>query len=238
MKNLIISFIALSCIKGWAYDFPVDLEKSVVFISGASSGTNETFYCTGTAISKRVIVTAAHCVYLTRNLRVYWKDTIRGRDLRWRRLRDNRSIRVLRSEISDDYNTMRSDYRGDIALLFLLEDLPPEVNIANLAGIEQSIDSNLIVRFGYGKRGIRSRLVESAGEFQEITSEGALKFFDENSVRGDSGGPLFMQASDGQWYIAGVHSHGGIERDLGKNTAVSVVYYRDWIERMLARISF
>lgn len=154
------------------------------------------FTCTGVAVSKTTIVTAAHCLEgSVKSVRVF-TQAVYDPNLT--------SLDVKNFKLHPDYNPKSSRYRSDLAKIIMKEDLPPFINIHPInKGVK--LFGN-IYRFGFGQRNSQNvRTVVTPTLRRLNVEEEVLELDDEYSRSGDSGGPVFLQKGN-QISVVAIHS--------------------------------
>lgn len=140
--------------------------------------------CTAVAISPMVFLTAAHCVSGQVLYIKMGKLLIKG------------------YEIHPLYQHDRSYAQFDVAkikLLYPLKPYPfPEISSPQFEGE--------FLRVGFGMRdGLNRKTILPQKLRQLEAGENLISFFENNSVSGDSGGPIY-QFQDGEWKLVATHS--------------------------------
>lgn len=145
---------------------------------------NGVFTCTGVAISKEVIVTAAHCLDgIVKGVKVFTQASYDPKQT---------SLPIKDFTIHPLYNPKKSRYRSDLAKIVMKEQLPPFINLFPI--YEGKTVSGQLYRFGFGarnKKNLRTVITPTFRRFNQ--EEEVLELNDEFSRSGDSGGPIFMQ---------------------------------------------
>lgn len=215
------------------------LPNSVVAVYDSVEGQ----LCTGTLISKNVVLTAAHCVGQEINkMYIFF-----GKNLQV----DGVYVQVDKAEISPYWNPSTDRDMGDLALLHFQGPLPssfePSVLLpTNRAGVLENGAEVTVV--GYGVTSGDSKEASAALRKTKVSisdtqfAESEL-LVDQSSgqgvCHGDSGGPAFIEI-DGVFYLWGVTSRGLNDASRTcKTTAAftSIPYYRSWINRMNGKLS-
>lgn len=155
------------------------------------------FTCTGVAINKDTILTAAHCLegeilsVRVSNEASYDKA--------------GKFFEVDSFEIHPDYDAKTSNYKSDIAKIKLTKALPKGTNFYPIIKKNQELNGK-ILRLGFGARGtnnVRTLVTPQVKQVRPI--EKTLELNDMYSYSGDSGGPVFMQYN-GQMFLIAIHS--------------------------------
>lgn len=157
---------------------------------------NGVFTCTGVAVSKNTIITAAHCLEGSVNsVRVFTQAVYDPKQT---------SLGIKSFKIHPNYDPGVSRYRSDIAKITMKEKLPPFIQIHEI-NKGTKIFGN-IYRFGFGMRGNQNiRTVVTPTLRRLNIDEETLELDDEFSRSGDSGGPIFLQNGNNVSIVA-IHS--------------------------------
>jgi V8-like Glu-specific endopeptidase len=176
--------------------------------------------CTGVAINKTTILTAAHC--LEGEILKVRVSTEACYD------KDGRFLEVEGFKLHPEYNRRDSNYRSDLAKVTLRDPLPPGTNFYPIIKKDQNL-SGKILRLGFGARGnknVRTLVIPEVRKIRPM--EKVLELYDNYSYSGDSGGPVFLQ-HEGQMYLVAIHStlSFGPEGKHSYNPLLSS--HREWI---------
>ena len=162
---------------------------------------NGVFTCTGVAISKDVIVTAAHCLDgIVKSVRVFTQATYDPKQT---------SLPIKDFTIHPNYNPKKSRYRSDLAKIVMKEALPPFIHLIPI--FEGKIVTGQLYRFGFGGRDKKNVRTVITPTFRRVNyEEEVLELNDQFSKSGDSGGPIFMQNGNDVSILAvhSTYSHG------------------------------
>ncbi|HYX38136.1 MAG TPA: trypsin-like serine protease [Oligoflexus sp.] len=186
--------------------------KAGEWLSTVALVSNGRMFCTGTAISPKVIITAAHCIQGSNPSRigVYVGEGNEGG-------RVTAQYTAVKLNYSPKYSR---DIEGwnDIAYLVLDKplDLPEMAYIPVLtdadetdAVLQTGLDSYLV---GFGNRdggGFGVKFEVDVAITKVGDNEVALGNNGKDSCQGDSGGPAFVKLKNGDWRVFGVVSRGG-----------------------------
>ncbi len=177
------------------------------------------FTCTGVAVSKELIITAAHCLEgNVKKVRIFT-----GRDYNPKA----NSLEVKDFKVHPDYDPKKSAYRNDIARITLKEPLPAFVNLCPI--FDKTIIEGDIYRFGFGARDKKNIRTVITPKLRKVNlQEYVVELNDKFSRSGDSGGPVFLK-KENQLFILAVHStfSHGPEGDYSFNPLLGS--YLSWI---------
>ncbi|MEY4616831.1 MAG: hypothetical protein RJB66_1791 [Pseudomonadota bacterium] len=194
--------------------------------------------CSGTIVSKRTVVTAAHCITSKYGALVLFGPNIH---------KPNHIISPSKVIILPGYDERRKDPRrftkdlGDVAVIQLKEDIPTSHRVAKIAPKNMILkNGDRLLLAGYGATGDDSKsengtlrkvnvnvLVSQwgAGEFVLNQRDGTGSCF------GDSGGPAFYY-KNAEYFLIGITSRAGpffFDRCGGVSVYSHAGYYRDFI---------
>lgn len=214
--------------------------KSTAMIIATERNTGNTFVCTATPITPRVLITAAHCLDRAAKITaVFYTDLTCASAFRFNR----DAIRAIDFKHHPQYdpNTMNS-YNPDIGLVRLSEDIKSGYPIYRISMSPETLNSELLL-YGYGITGSNSadstflRKVNLARD--EYNFEMSSIIIPNNGVRGiclgDSGGPGLV-TSGGELQIATVNSFGyGPRNDVcgGRSSLILLHPFMSWIQSTL-----
>ncbi len=215
-------------------------------------------FCTATVISRKALMTAAHCLQdfdpqtqLKADSLIFPgpKDFIASFGLRVSK--SNQWIRAKKVIPHPDWNpelTLSGDPNSapnDIGVVILDEEIPEPYHPVEIASEEFQLNQKqLVTLVGYGVT--RSRASNNTGLLREVnvplqSIDGKSKMLNvggwmKGACAGDSGGPMYMRNAEGKWLVLGVTS-AGIEifqNCIGlENYYTDARHYKNWIGGLL-----
>ena len=178
------------------------------------------FTCTGVAIDKNTILTAAHCLEgEILKVRVSTEASYN---------KDGSFLEIESFNLHPDYDSQKSNYRSDLAKIKMKDELPKGTKFFPIIKEDKNLNGKLL-RLGFGSRGQNNVRTLVNPEFKMIRNqEKVLELNDMYSYSGDSGGPIFLQ-NKGQMYLVAIHStlSFGPEGKHSFNPLLST--HREWI---------
>ncbi len=142
------------------------------------------FTCTGVAVSKNIVLTAAHCLEgSVKKIRVFTQAVYDPQQP---------SLKIKSFKVHPGYDPTISRYRFDLAKIVMKDSLPPSLNIWPIKKGTKLLGT--IYRFGFGQRNnenVRTVITPMVRRVNAL--ESVLELNDDFSRSGDSGGPVFLK---------------------------------------------
>lgn len=218
-------------------------KKVVMLLMETPEGSS---VCTGSPISDRIILTAAHCVNDATKVRVAFKTNAFC----------DTGFTIEKSTVLAEKFLVHEGYRedvmaaNDLALVKLSQPLPFDYQISRLYNDDDLANTSAIMT-GYGKtseaesslvqlRTVKKQLGQSAFLSRQDNSK---LYFDQTDARGicngDSGGPVFFETDKGL-ALAGVNStvSGKTLETVcrGSGVAMFVPAFTQWIHDTMEKL--
>ncbi|WP_413575977.1 trypsin-like serine protease [Bdellovibrio sp. HCB290] len=199
--------------------------------------------CTAAALTRRVVLTAAHCLNADNQSYIELNSGVTVA-----------TIPVVKSVTIDEYQT---DPTADLALVLLGEDLPENTITVSIPNPDMKVDLETLdlIAAGYGKNkdaitnAAGSDLKEGVGVLRVVILKISAYQFSENRFlvdqsagkgfcQGDSGGPAFFEHGS-KFYVIGVASktiapEGQSEDSSGhcsfRGAYVNLIKFKPWVE--------
>ncbi|MBC7658908.1 MAG: trypsin-like serine protease [Chitinophagaceae bacterium] len=174
---------------------------------------NNGFFCTGTAVTPTLVITAAHCTdgESPDNVRIYVGNGITGGNMQGQ-------YAVTKFVANPLYNQADPESDHDSAYLVLKTplDLPASAytpiltDPVEMKELLRDGQDTYLVGFGIDKKqnaGIKNEV--KAKVRKVLGSEVSLGGAGRDGCQGDSGGPAYGQLTSGEWRVYGITSRGG-----------------------------
>jgi secreted trypsin-like serine protease len=160
------------------------------------SRPNGVFTCSGVALSRDLILTAAHCLDgEVINVRVFLGSEYRPK---------NPSYTIKNYQLHYEYNSSQSRCHSDLAKINMKKKLPANIKFHKIYTGNQYPEK--FYRLGFGGRNNQNIRTLTTPILRKIDiEEEIIELNDENSYSGDSGGPIFMQSGN-KFYLVAIHS--------------------------------
>jgi V8-like Glu-specific endopeptidase len=154
--------------------------------------------CSGVAVERKRVLTAAHCVADALRITVVYGAEPENTPLD--------SIDAMYWTPHGAYDRAASRYLHDVGTVDLQVNLPDEIPLAQLATeADLPIPGTRLERIGFGPREGKARRTWTDPLLVRAEHEGALILEDRHAVAGDSGGPIFVRTPHGLRLLA-LHS--------------------------------
>ncbi|WP_347358262.1 trypsin-like serine protease [Bdellovibrio sp.] len=195
--------------------------------------------CTGSAISSRLILTAAHCI-------IQREDATHRVDIK---NSEGQNITYKAAQVAVHPKYLEGDKNYDVALALLDTDLPSDVQILSLPQKEVPMLLTSVTAAGFGRMDGRPAQPGNTGILRTVDLnvskyDPALPYFMVNQAegkgfcQGDSGGPA-MAVINGKNTVVGVASKTTHKTEWGPNEEknlcilegqyMNVQFHLDWI---------
>jgi hypothetical protein len=180
---------------------------------------DKVFTSTAVAVSPQLLVTAAHALEgNVTKVRVFTQEHYDPK---------NPALAISSFKLHPGYAPAVSNFRNDIAKIVMKEKLPSSIRIYPIYE-HANVQGNLY-RFGFGARNNNNNRTVITPTFKKINlPDQVVELNDKFSRSGDSGGPIFLETSQGMTILA-IHStlSKGPNGDYSFNPLLSV--YLPWI---------
>jgi secreted trypsin-like serine protease len=184
---------------------------------------DKVFTASSVAIGKNIILTSAHCLEGVDSGRVILDSEYDPNT--------TNSIEMANFYIHPDYNPQMSLYENDLAIIFLVNDLPDHIVIPQFEKNLNLWSDTKLNRIGFGGRNNKNRKTWTDPVLVDWQNNNQIiRLSDTCSVLGDSGGPLFYVHKDTP-YLVGLHS---TLEGASLTYAVHVAQYGQWIQEVIA----
>lgn len=186
--------------------------KKGQWLSTVGITNRDGIFCTGTALTPRLIITAAHCLLdeRPRDIRVYVGSGAENGAVKGQ-------YAVARAAVSPRYDDRNPNSDHDIGYIVLRDELDiPESAFIPLAETEDEREELLqrgrpvkLVGFGEREDGAYGVKFEVSSKIKAVKrTEVIIGGEGKDACYGDSGGPAFGRLSNGEWRVFGVVSRG------------------------------
>lgn len=174
---------------------------------------NKSFYfCSGVAVSKTHLLTAAHCLDNAEEVQVH---------------SDGVQLPIKKYEMHPNYKRKSSFYNFDIGVIELRNALSENIQIYQIANTK---GKEPIIRVGFGGREGKNEITIIRGLQAEDFGNRFIKAKDSKSVSGDSGGALFQKEGD-KLNLVAIHST--IEGGYSFNPSLSLA--DSWLKEKISK---
>jgi secreted trypsin-like serine protease len=194
--------------------------------------------CTATLLSQSIALTAAHCVDgRAEDMRLLFGTKLKG---------DVRRVLNFATPSSWLHQEGLEKDTGDLALLNFEGGLPLTAGVADLMSSNEHLsDGDVVTLAGFGiskaanqtghgiLRSVEVRIKDSHYSSTEILLDQTDR---KGACHGDSGGPAFIQDSNGELKLWGVTSRGvedPADLCIGLSVYTRIEAYLDWINRTI-----
>ncbi len=199
--------------------------------------------CSGTLISKQIVLTAAHCLAASQS-KILSISVIFAQDISKAK---KEQIRYgVTSRVHELFLTTAGGLGSwnDIALIKLNEDAPSDIKFARLPSlVSLPVEAGtMLIQAGYGKtEASKASTKNTSGVLRQVPDIELLRFQNnaqelrvkedgKGSCNGDSGGPAFTRSSDGTLTQVGINSRGTEALTcIGEGIYTSVQAHLQWI---------
>ncbi len=185
-------------------------------------------WCTGTLITSKLVLTAAHCVVAQPGGPAETPTMVYFGRL-WGAM--ERAIPASGAVYEPSYG----DFQNDIAVVVLAQrsDVPPAR--VNYDAVLPAAIGQPIVLVGFGKTDTGPH--PTVGEKRTVTVavtglDDQVLVYSQSVCDGDSGGPGFMSRADGSTFVVGVTSYGDACETYGASQRTDI--HRDWLRTVIA----